>query len=702
VIASSDVLAEREVGLRGSKGARAALLAVALAAASIGLSSAAAVSPRQLVEVADLSDPVVSPDGSLVAFRLVRASVDRNTYESVWYVQPIDGSAPPQRVGDGGLPLRSSAGSLLQSMPVWAPDGRWIYFRAFADGRVDVWRAAVDGSRAEPVTDDPADVLAFLLGSDGKTLRYRVGATRDAVRQAEQNEYENGIRIDATVPLGQALHQSGLVDGRPATQRLGHWADRVPLLADVPERWKAVDLATARTRDIPEPGQADTSDVLAGRSRPSATAREPGGGRLAALTPAGAEIGVRRQPYAELTVHSAGGSAELLRCSHALCRDRSITSVQWRPGSDDVIATATDPSRGLAQSIFLWNARSNAARSVVVSDGLLNGGRSEASPCGVSADALVCVAAEADGPPRLERIDLESGARTVLFEPNAALAMEFAAHTPARPLTWTDADGNAFTGQLFAARGGGPLPPPLFVNYFRCAGFVRGGYGDEWPMAALAARGISALCINAAATRVDAIERYELGQSAVESAIELLAARGEIDPSRVGMGGLSFGTEVTMWTAMHSDALAAISVTSPLLSPNYYLLGSLRREAFFSGLREVWQAGAPGETPERWQAISPMFNLDAIKAPILMQVPEQEYIKTLDYAIPLIRDRRAELHVFPEAPHIKFQPRHLLAAQRRNLDWFAFWLQDFEDPDPAKALQYSHWRDMQGRVGDGR
>jgi hypothetical protein len=40
---------------------------------------AGSVSPRRLVEVWDISDPMVSPDGTKVAFRVEQASVARNT-----------------------------------------------------------------------------------------------------------------------------------------------------------------------------------------------------------------------------------------------------------------------------------------------------------------------------------------------------------------------------------------------------------------------------------------------------------------------------------------------------------------------------------------------------------------------------------------------------------------------------------------------
>lgn len=58
----------------------------------------------------------------------------------------------------------------------------------------------------------------------------------------------------------------------------------------------------------------------------------------------------------------------------------------------------------------------------------------------------------------------------------------------------------------------------------------------------------------------------------------------------------------------------------------------------------------------------------------------------------------ADLYVFPNEPHLKFQPRHKLAIYKRNVDWFRFWLQGFEDADPSKADQYEHWRAMREHV----
>jgi dipeptidyl aminopeptidase/acylaminoacyl peptidase len=157
-----------------------------------------------------------------------------------------------------------------------------------------------------------------------------------------------------------------------------------------------------------------------------------------------------------------------------------------------------------------------------------------------------------------------------------------------------------------------------------------------------------------------------------------------------------------MWVAIHSDLLAAASVTSPSVTRSYYLMNLARGTMFDKGLRDGWGLGAPEETPDQWKRLSPAYNVESIHAPILFQTPEEEYLYEIDYVFPLMRRHLADLYVFPNEPHNKFQPRHLLAAYTRNFDWFRFWLQDVQDRDPAKAAQYTLWNDMRREAGPER
>lgn len=656
----------------------------------------AATTIRQLIEVVDIKNVSISPDGRLVAFRTEQASIERNTYETVWYVQPVDGASPPRRLGEGGEMLSDGGGSSKPEPPVWSPDGKWIFFRAVHEGRIEVWRAAVAGSRTEQLTYGNANVRTFSLNPDGSVLYYSVGATRQAVIDAESAEYDRGVHIDRTVMLGETLFRSGFQDGRLATQRLRNGV-RVPLLSDVPDHWKTLNLSTGATTELAA-GQHPASPVKAADLPDtdgviSRVAEDRGSERIAIVSEhQGEHAG---EAFDSLAMLPTRKSKRPIKCTADPCTGKRITGIVWRLGSDEIIFTVSERDSELEQSIFRWNVVTGDVQPVVRSRGALTGGgRWSPEPCAASASALVCVATEADVPPRLERIDLASGSRTVLFAPNQTLAQDMKKFVRVRFVTWTDAQGRRYTGQFYPSTDRGGKPPPLFVVYYRCTGFLRGSVGDEWPLAVLAENGIAALCINAAPLSDDAVARYQQGLSSVEGAVKLLARQEAIDPARVGMGGLSFGSEVTVWAAMHSDLLRAISVSSPVVTPMGSLMLSLGGEEEHLRMRRYWQLGTLEETPDRWRQLSPTYHIERMRAPVLMQMPEQEFRYSLDFMVPLIRRHRADVYVFPNESHQKFQPRHKLAVYERNLDWFRFWLQGYEDPDQAKRAQYAHWQEM--------
>jgi dipeptidyl aminopeptidase/acylaminoacyl peptidase len=153
---------------------------------------------------------------------------------------------------------------------------------------------------------------------------------------------------------------------------------------------------------------------------------------------------------------------------------------------------------------------------------------------------------------------------------------------------------------------------------------------------------------------------------------------------------------------MRSNLLAAASVSSTAATPTYYLFHGLQPQ-YRLVIKRLWGLGSPEETPARWKLISPAFNVDKIHAPLLLQMPEQEYLEALDYFMPLANSATpTDLYVFPNEPHQKVQPRHKLAAYERNLDWFRFWLQGYVDPDRRKAAQYDLWQAMRSHAAPGQ
>ena len=641
---------------------------------------------RELIELSDLSSLAISPDGRMVAFREESASIERNAHDLAWFVVPVDGSAPPRRLADAGEGSWLN-GTLLSEPPLWSADSQFIVYRAVIDGEVQVWRAAADGSSVARVTQEPGNVIDMAPGPDSQSILFRVGAARADIARAERQEYDEGVLVDASVDPSRPLYRGARIDGRRATERLkGFWFGHGGLLADRPPRVRVLDVASGRVRDA--------SDAEAAGLAPPAQFFDRVDGRLLVARVEGGDA--RGTAYVlssgmthDLLVARGTGLAGAVHCTAPQCTGQRIRSVAWQRGADALVFETRDGAGN--SNLFRWDVGSGTVTTLASGQGMLNGGRDQSEGCAVGARTIVCVAAAADAPPRLVAIDLDTGAMRSLAEPNLALAdpgIRF------RPLQWQDAAGRRFTGQLLRPAGAtGPVP--LFVTYYSCSGYLRGGLGDEFPLREFARNGIAALCINrfpAPDGIGDQVGAYRIAQSGVAAAIALLVREGIADPAKVGMGGVSFGGETTIWIAMHSRLLAAMSIANVLLTPTYYWFNAVEGREVPDVLRSGWDIGDPDRDRRGWRELSPAFNADRIRTPLLMQLPELEYRPNVELLARLQRARTpVELWAFPDEVHVKWQPRHRLAANARNLDWFRFWLRGEIDPDPAKAEQYLRW-----------
>jgi eukaryotic-like serine/threonine-protein kinase len=107
------------------------------------------------------SSPVWSPDGTRVAFSSDRAGAYN------LFLQPADGSAPPERV---------TSGANVQLSSSWSPDGRILAFTELDPAtQSDIWMLALDGDRKpHPFLYEPFDEASPQLMVDGSlTVRWK-------------------------------------------------------------------------------------------------------------------------------------------------------------------------------------------------------------------------------------------------------------------------------------------------------------------------------------------------------------------------------------------------------------------------------------------------------------------------------------------------------------------------------------------------
>jgi dipeptidyl aminopeptidase/acylaminoacyl peptidase len=640
------------------------LLMAGVAAAS---TVASPVSLSDLIEVTDIASLGTSPDGRWVAFRTSQPSIGDNRIRLEWYVAPLDGSTPARPVASGG-DTEVNSGLVENQSPVWAPSSQAFYFRAAIGGEAQVWRAPVDGGAVRQVTHVPSDIRSISLAPDGHSLAAEIGASREDVQRAEQDIKDNGVLIDGTVDVSATLSGNATIKGHVATEQFSQgWFVRQPLLWD----------KDVHSVEMPLP-PADQLSVFP-KNRSDLTVRIETAGESQQL-------------------RWIDGKGNERACVSAACPTTRIRSAVALGNRTDVLVTTADAER--AETLSVWTPVSGQWRTLLQATGTLDGGTINGyPPCAATRDEIVCVSAGPSEPPQLVRIDLCTGRVTPLFDPNSSLR---ARAWPTTALHWRTKSGQEIAGQLMLPTSPRPHSGyPLALTYYACDGFLRGGLGDELPLAPLAEAGIATLCINKASHAGDTErETEDTAIDAITVILDRLVEQGLIDRARVGMSGLSFGSQVTMAVLEQTSLIRAAAIASAQIEPYYYWVNGIAGRSVLGTLKSYYGLGDPDTDRRSWVKGSEISRITRIKAPLLMQLPESEMRMAIETYGRLARTTTpVEMYAYPNETHIKWMPRHKLAVYKRNLDWFRYWLQGDRDTDPVLDDQYRRWTSFSARPG---
>ena len=287
----------------------------------------------------------------------------------------------------------------------------------------------------------------------------------------------------------------------------------------------------------------------------------------------------------------------------------------------------------------------------------------------------------------------------------------------AREYQWKDRLGRTFKGGIilptsYVAGQRYPLVVQASSYPFRSDVFLVDGFGwmtSAFAARALAARGFVVLQMPVAAPigisldpKVSGGPWSESGEAPrftqmLEGAIEALVAEGVVDATRVGLVGFSrTSMHVDHALAFSSHPIAAATIADGLAATPFSQ--SMVYGLPYPGMLEWEQPsfmGAPfwADGIRLWQERSPFFHLDRIVTPLRIEAYGIGIPAHWDMFALLKRHRRpVEMIHIPSGHHVLVTPRARYTSQQGNVDWFSFWLQGREDPDPAKAAQYERWR----------
>jgi dipeptidyl aminopeptidase/acylaminoacyl peptidase len=193
----------------------------------------------------------------------------------------------------------------------------------------------------------------------------------------------------------------------------------------------------------------------------------------------------------------------------------------------------------------------------------------------------------------------------------------------------------------------------------------------------------------------------------VGSAIQYLDSQKMIDPTNVGLLGFSRGGWYTEFALAHSHLrFRAASATDNVL----YSYGSywyIHSDALMQLDDSMYDGPPYGETLKNWKDYSISFNTEKIHTPLLKEImgyglqddnpqrPPNNLSVHFELFTALKRQNKpVEMYYYPNEQH---QPEHPVARMwslQRNIDWFRFWLQGYERPNPEDPDQYKRWEHL--------
>ena len=172
---------------------------------------------------------------------------------------------------------------------------------------------------------------------------------------------------------------------------------------------------------------------------------------------------------------------------------------------------------------------------------------------------------------------------------------------------------------------------------------------------------------------------------------EVLKRYPQIDPSRVGVAGGSYGGYMTNWIIGHTDRFAAANTQRCISN----LISFIGASDFGYLWKKEWPLGDPWTEPEKWRELSPITYADQMKTPTLIIHSENDWRCPIEQAQQLfvalkMRKVPVKFAWFPEESHGLSRggrPDRRIKRLELIADWFERWLMKKAKKKPARKAK---------------
>ncbi|HEV7716585.1 MAG TPA: S9 family peptidase [Steroidobacteraceae bacterium] len=667
--------------------------------AALAMPAHAADSERRLLSVADLnalravSDPAVSPDGNWVAYSVRTTDVEKDKRSWDLWMTSWDGRNTVQ--------LTQSADS--EHSPGWSPDGNYLSFlsnRGAKDGPDELWLLDRRGGDAQQITRFKGDVLDYDWSPDGKRLALVVlddplpgSDNEDQDKTAppividryyfkeDETGYLSSRQVHLYVVDVATRHAEALTSGR-FSETYPAWSPNGSQIAFMSKRgadpdrdntfgmyvMEAVPGASARllTSFV---GEAGDSEWMSG------PLWSPSGRDIAFVAASSDQKLVYYAGHRLLVMPAAGGTPRVI--SKAL--DRNVIGPQWSDDGKSIYGLVEDDRN---QNLVRFDVASGRMQRLLE-------GRRETTAFELGPKGRVAVLDSTPGMPE-EVFALESGKLRQLSRQND----EWLSHVELGVLdeiSVNSADGTQISGFI--------LKPPHYVAGTRYPTLlqIHGGpvsqYANSFDLTwqILAAQGYVIVATNprgssgrgeAFATGIYADWGNKDTQD-VLAAVDYAVKQGIAEPTRLGVGGWSYGGILTDNVITRDKRFkAAVSGASIGNALAGYGTDMYTRE--YEG-----ELGVPWKNLDVYIRNSyPFLHADQVVTPTLFMCGDH------DFNVPLLNSEQmyqavrsvgveTQLVIYPGQYHSFSTPSYLRDRLERWIAWYGKHLS--VPPRPAKA-----------------
>lgn len=650
-----------------------------------------------------VADPQISPDGRRVAFTRVWIDREADEYRTqVWWVEVDGGDARPLTRGE------------FDAQPRWSPDGSRIAFvRRTEPGKPpQIHVLPVDGGEALALTALEKGAGSPAWSPDGSTIAFTSGThpelddpnrpkpkhepgrviTRPVFREnnagflTDFDHLDHIWVVDAAGGTPRQLTRGDAPDGPPRWSRDG---GRVLFVADRrAEPWFGHEESVLYAVDPRRETPADTSDlepVIAYPGPVRAFAERDGGFALI-----GKPHGETFASYEQMDVLelAAGSDApRTLNTTRHHAFGEGVNSDQHAPRGGGELPFG---SAGDGRSVITLASRSGAAMLVRVD--ATSGAVTELTPADRDVQTgtgtpdgrrwAITIGSTAS-PGDLAVVDVASGALRILHQPNRALLAGIALGR-VEEFRFPSFDGTEIHGWIVHPPGvaDGPAPTLLEIHGGPHSAY---GFGFFHEFHLLAGAGYRVVYTNPRGSTsygesfANCIQ-YRFPEDDARdllAAVDVLVARGDADPARLGVTGGSGGGLLTNWIVARDHRFAA-AVTQRCVSE----WTSMALSCDFAFFTPFWFRTQPWEDPEEWRRASPLYQAAEIRTPLMIVHSEEDWRTPIGQGEAMFRAllqqrKRTVMVRFPGENHELSRsgtPSRRVQNQEHIRAWFDRWL----------------------------